>query len=124
MNTIRKKSAKRLLLLILPFVPFVIFLNTDRANVVTLYAEYPTEVIAGTSFPITITIEKGNLDGFGRFSHQLPEGFTVDCDAQNFEFENNTVKLLWVNLPYSNSFTFTYTVNVPETYSGNFTIAA
>lgn len=124
MNTIRKKSAKRLLLLLLPFIPFVIFLNTDRVNVVTLYAEYPTEVIAGTSFPITITIEKGNLDGFGRYSHQLPEGFTVDCNAQNFEFENNTVKFLWVNLPYSNSFSFTYTVNVPETYSGNFTVAA
>lgn len=124
MNTIRTNSAKRLLLLILPFIPFIIFLNTDRANVVTVYAEYPTEVISGTSFSITITIEKGNLDGFGRYSHQLPEGFTVECDAQNFEFENNTVKLLWVNLPYSNSFTFTYTVNVPATYSGDFTVAA
>ncbi len=124
MDTIRTNSAKRLLLLILPFIPFIIFLNTDRANVVTIYAEYQTEVISGTSFPITITIEKGNLDGFGRYSHQLPEGFTAECDAQNFEFENNTVKLLWVNLPYSNSFTFTYTVNVPATYSGDFTVAA
>ena len=124
MNTIRTKNAKRLLLFILPFIPFVIFLNSNRTNVVTLYAEYPTEVIAGASFPITITIEKGNLDGFGRFSHVLPEGFFVECDAQNFEFEDNTVKLLWVNLPYTSSFTFTYTVFVPETYSGSLTITA
>ncbi|MFO7869745.1 MAG: hypothetical protein R6U95_10655 [Bacteroidales bacterium] len=124
MDSIKKKNAKRLLLFVLPFIPFVIFLNSSNSNVVNIHADYPQEVIAGTHFTMTVTIEKGNLSGFGRYTHSLPEGFTATCDAQNFEFENNTVKLLWVNLPYSQSFSFTYTIYVPESYEGDLTVAA
>ncbi|MFW5852169.1 MAG: hypothetical protein ACOCWB_08095, partial [Bacteroidota bacterium] len=124
MNTIKITSAKRLLLFMLPFIPFVIFLNSSRTNVVSVYADYPKEVIAGTHLKMTVTIEKGNLSGFGRYTQTLPEGFTATSDAQNFDFENNTIKFLWVNLPYSQSFTFTYTIHVPETYEGDFTVAA
>ncbi|MDA3881825.1 MAG: hypothetical protein PF481_00915 [Bacteroidales bacterium] len=124
MNTIKIISAKRLLLFMLPFIPFVIFLNSSRTNVVSIYADYPKEIIAGTHLKMTVTIEKGNLTGFGRYTHSLPEGFTATSDARNFELENNTIKFLWVNLPYSQSFTFTYTIHVPETYEGDFTVAA
>lgn len=123
MNTIKKINAKHLLLLFIISVPFALFMNLQNANVVTIHADYPTHIIAGTSFPITVTIDKGNLSGFGRYTHKLPEGFVAESDMQNFEFSENTVKFLWVNIPYANSFTFTYNVFVPVDYTGDFTVA-
>ena len=39
--------------------------NLHNSNVVTVRADYPKEVIA-EPLTVTITIDKGNLSGFGR----------------------------------------------------------
>ena len=122
MNIIKRFNAKYLPLLFIISVPFALFMNLQNANVVTVRADYPTHVVAGMSFPVTVTIDKGNLTGFGRYTATLPEGFTATSDLQNFEFVDNTIKILWVNIPYSNSFTFTFNVFVPITFSGEFTM--
>ncbi len=122
MNTKLPINAKHLLLIILIAVPFALFMNLHNSNVVTVRADYPKEVIAGTSFTVTITIDKGNLSGFGRYTHTLPDGLKAESSSQNFEFSDNTVKFLWINIPYANSFTFSYTIYVPVDYKQSITV--
>ena len=122
MNTIVKINAKHLLLFVIIAVPFALFMNLYNSNVVTVRAEYPKQVIAGTSFTVTVTIDKGNLSGFGRYTHTLPDGLRAESSSQNFEFSDNTVKFLWVSIPYASSFTFSYTIYVPVDYKQSITI--
>lgn len=88
-------------------------------NDVTVYAKFPSEVVAGEDFEMQITVEKGNLAQFGRFTQQLPDGFAAYSEDNEFSFENQKVTYIWVNLPPEKSFTFTYKVSVPSSYSGN-----
>ncbi|HRS19989.1 MAG TPA: hypothetical protein P5243_10825, partial [Bacteroidales bacterium] len=82
MNTIVKINAKHLLLFVIIAVPFALFMNLYNSNVVTVRAEYPKQVIAGTSFTVTVTIDKGNLSGFGRYTHTLPDGLRAESNSQ------------------------------------------
>lgn len=100
------------------FVSFLLgdYLFTKEA---AIYAKYPMEVSAGSEFTIEITIEKGNLSQFGRYQHILPEGFTATSDSKLFEFSDQKVKFIWVTLPAGNTFTFSYKIQVPATFTGD-----
>ncbi len=124
MKTRVNKNAKHLLTLGACFITMIGVLNLYLANVVTVSADMPETMQYGSSVPVTITIEKGNIDGFGRFSCTLPKEFTATSDDQNFTFENNTVTLIWVMLPESDAFSFTFNINVPEKAKSSFTLSA
>lgn len=96
---------------------FIDYIYTSEANI---YAKFPSEVEAGKEFNVEITIEKGNLSEFGRFTQILPEGFTAKSDYRYFNFEDNRIKVLWITLPAGNTFSFNYTILVPPTYTGDF----
>jgi len=122
MSTHVNKNAKHLLKIGACFVLMIGALNLYLANVVTVSADIPETMQYGSSVPVTITIEKGNIDGFGRFSCTLPKEFTATSDDQNFSFENNTVTLIWVMLPESDAFSFTFNIQVPEKAKSSFTL--
>ncbi len=89
---------------------------------VNVYAKFPAETIPGTTIQIEITIEKGELSEFGRFVQELPQGFTASSDDNNFMFEEQKVKFIWVSLPYGSQMKFSYNVTIPADYQGNFQV--
>jgi len=87
-------------------------------NDVTVYAKFPTEVIAGDEFEVAITVEKGNLSQFARFSQTLPQGFIATSEDKGFSFKNQEVRFIWITLPVEESYVFKYKVLVPTDFSG------
>lgn len=122
MNTRQNKNAKRLLQ-IGACIAFVCSLfNLYLANVITVTSDMPDTIQYGATVPVTITINKGDIEGFGRFTCTLPKEYIATSEDQNFTFENNTVTLVWVMLPESDAFSFTFNVIVPEKTKSSFTL--
>jgi len=88
--------------------------------VVTITSDIPDVVQPGTTITVTITINKGNIEGFGRFTNTLPKGFTATSSDPNFSFNDNTVTILWVKLPKSQTFTVSYDIVIPEKVKTSF----
>jgi len=99
-----------------------LLINYLYTNEVNLYAKYPTEVKAGENFDVVVTVEKGNLSEFGRFTQTLPEGFSAESKNKLFSFSDSKVKFLWITLPASSNYTFSYTIHVPASFSGESTL--
>jgi hypothetical protein len=82
MNTISVKNAKHLLTILVGGVLFFSAVNLYLANIVTVTSDFPDTIKSGTTVPVTITIEKGEISGFGRFTCALPEGFEATSTEQ------------------------------------------
>ena len=92
---------------------------------ISVTSDMPESVKAGDEFVITVRIDKGELSGFAKFTQELPQGFTatlVSSSDATFSFKDNKVKFIWVSLPVSTDFSFSYKVKVNEGVSGNFNI--
>ncbi|MBO7055908.1 MAG: hypothetical protein J6W37_11130 [Bacteroidales bacterium] len=124
MNTTKKPNAKRLLIIASSIFFLIASFNLYKANVVTITSDMPEEIKPGATIPVTITINKGSIEGFGRYTNTLPKGFTATSNDANFSFSDNTVTVLWVKLPKSGSFSFTYNIHVPEKSKNSFTFTA
>ncbi len=124
MNTKIVKNAKHLLTIVAGTVLFFSAVNLYMANIVTINDDMPKTIQSGSTVPVTITIEKGNVNGFGRFTCTLPKGFVASSSDQNFKFEDNTITILWVVLPTSKTFSFTFNVTAPENASESFVFSA
>jgi hypothetical protein len=84
--------------------------------------EMPDAIEAGTEIQVNITIHKGNMTGFARFQQDLPYGFTaesVDPANADFNFQDQKVRLIWLNLPEEQQFTISYKIKANERLSGN-----
>ncbi len=114
MNTVTNYSFKKIIFVIASFFLIITSYNLYMANVVTLSSNMPKAVRPGATIPVTITIDKGNIDGFGRFTCTLPKDFVATSNNQNFSFSDNTVTFLWVKLPQSSTFSFDFNITVPD----------
>ena len=121
MNTIKRQNAKRLLIIISGILFVIGSFNLYKANVITITSDIPENIQPGVTIPVTVTISKGSVEGFGRFTNTLPKGFSATSDDPNFSFSDNTVTILWVKLPQSSTFSFTYNIYVPEKTKSSFT---
>jgi hypothetical protein len=111
--------------LILLFNIFGILIINLFSGDIILKVDAPNEVIAGTEFTVSITINKGETDGFARFQQELPAGFTaevIDAAGSDFSFDFQKVKFFWLMLPSEQEITVKYSVKVDETVVGNFEI--
>lgn len=109
------------------FVPVLIsvlslfnFINSD----VVLTLNMPSTANAGDEFLVELTINKGDIEGFARFQQDLPVGFkAVARDVANgsFRFEDQKVKIQWMQVPFDREFVISYAIQVDPTVSGNFT---
>lgn len=124
MFTAISKNAKRLLKVAATAIFFVCSFNLYRANVVTITSNIPETIAAGATVPVTVTINKGNVEGFGRYTNTLPKGFSATSSDPNFSFTDNTVTILWVKLPKTSTFTVTYNIIAPEKSKNSFTFTA
>jgi len=92
---------------------------------ITLAIDAPNEVVAGTEFTVSVTINKGETDGFARFQQTLPAGFTaevIEASGSDFSFEFQKVKFFWLMLPKDEEVVVKYSVKVDENLSGDFEI--
>lgn len=120
MNAKTRRHIKHLLALGFGLIFLICSFNIYKTNVVTITSDIPDVVQPGTTITVTITINKGNIEGFGRFTNTLPKGFTATSSDPNFSFNDNTVTILWVKLPKSPTFTVSYDIVIPEKVKTSF----
>ncbi|MDR0712975.1 MAG: hypothetical protein LBF89_01740 [Bacteroidales bacterium] len=81
----------------------------------------PEVIQAGSEITVSVFINKSKLTGFARLQQDLPYGFTakpVNSANADFNFENQRVRLIWLNLPEEEQFTATYTIVADERLKG------
>lgn len=81
----------------------------------------PSLIFAGETYNVTITIHKNSISGSSKFEVVFPKGFEIEpinTSGSNFIFENNKAKFIWVILPQTDEINLSYTVKVPNVYSG------
>ena len=90
---------------------------------ISIRSDMPEEVSPGDEFVVTVSVDKGDLSGFAKFTQALPSGFSADvvngADA-TFSFKDGKVKFIWVSLPTAESFSFSYRIKVDERVKGSF----
>ena len=92
---------------------------------VSITSDLPESINPGEDVIVTVTIDKGDLSGFAKFSQALPEGFSatlIDGADATFSFKDQKVKFIWVALPAVSEFSFSYKISVAESVQGNYDI--
>lgn len=105
------------------FVHFLLFYSSYAQ--LTAFQKAPATAAPGASFIVKLSINRGAVDGFMKFSQALPEGYTaLEIDSKNgdFRFENNETKIIWLKAPQEKAYTVSYKIKVPEGANGVITL--
>lgn len=92
---------------------------------VQITMEIPRNVNAGQDFEVKLTINKGTLSDYSRFSQELPLGLTatnVNSPNADFSFEEQRVRIIWLKLPEGNTIDVVYKIHVERRLKGSFTL--
>ncbi len=100
------------------------FLAVSILNKPEVYMQInaPSVTDAGSTVDVEIELYKDQITGFARFQQELPYGVTaspVYPADMNFYFEDNTVKMIWLNLPPEDKITIRYQLQVYERLKGD-----
>ncbi len=74
---------------------------------------------------IEVTVNKGDIRGFGKLQEVIPEGFTAlekTSSEAIFTAQGRIVKFVWLNLPASNEIKVVYKLRANERPEGEYTI--
>ncbi len=88
---------------------------------VDISIDHPTTVKAGEIFEVTVTISKGSLTDYSRFSQDLPLGLTatnVQSPNADFSFDNQRIRIIWLKLPDVEEIKVSYNILVDERLKG------
>lgn len=75
----------------------------------------------GETLNVTLEITKGDREGFAKWQQSLPEGFiasSVEMNGATFSFKNQEIKIIWMELPTTETFTIQYNIETSETVTG------
>jgi len=102
------------------FVAFTSFFFFQTG--VTIKADMPDVIEAGSEITVNVTINKGKLRDFASFKQTLPDGLTaraLNSANADFRFDDQTVRLTWViSLPEDDEITFSYNIIADERLTG------
>lgn len=102
------------------FVFLFFILRGLFAQTLTATQNIPENVTIGSSFIITTTINRGQINDFIEFCQPLPKGFTateIDSKGGDFVFDKNEVKIIWRTPPPEDIYTFSFLITVPKDVS-------
>jgi hypothetical protein len=102
-----------------------LFLNFIFQTPVQMNIEAPTTVNAGEQFEITVTLNKGDLSSFSRFTQKIPAGLTATPSVSSnadFSFLDQKVRLIWLRLPAEETVSVTYNIHVDPRLKGEFNL--
>lgn len=88
---------------------------------VEISIDHPERVNAGENFTVTVTIKKGSLTDYSRFSQDLPLGLAatnVSSPNADFSFDEQRVRIIWLKLPEANEIKVSYLVSVDARLKG------
>ena len=114
----------RVIVLIVNLILALTLKNVFQAGV-TFQIQAPAEVVAGTEFEVTITIQKGNLESFSRLQQSFPAGLKASpylSSNADFTFEEKRARFIWLRLPSENEFSVVYKIKADERLKGTFSI--
>ena len=92
---------------------------------VEISIDHPERVNAGENFTVTVTIKKGSLTDYSRFSQDLPLGLAatnVSSPNADFSFDEQRVRIIWLKLPEANEVKVSYLVSVDARLKGKFSL--
>ena len=92
---------------------------------VEISIDHPEMVNAGADFEVTVTIKKGSLTDYSRFSQDLPLGLAatnVSSPNADFSFDEQRVRIIWLKLPEVNEIKVSYKITVDARLKGTFTL--
>ncbi len=92
---------------------------------VEISIDHPDRVNAGENFTVTVTIKKGSLTDYSRFSQDLPLGLTatnVSSPNADFSFDEQRVRIIWLKLPEASEIAVSYLVSVDARLQGTISL--
>ncbi|MFZ9954711.1 MAG: SPOR domain-containing protein [Flavobacteriales bacterium] len=100
-----------LLLSLLSIFLLTSFLAANPAICKRSFSAY--RIALGQEIVVTVEINKGNITGIAKFVEEIPDGLTAyegNSAATNgvFTFEQQKLKIVWLNVPKENIFKVTY----------------
>lgn len=106
----------------LSFIVLILSTYLLRSQELTATQNFETTVKPGGVLKVEITINKGAITGFMKFSQDLPEGYTaslVDSKGGSFSYADNMAKIVWISPPAEQSFTVSYNITAPASANGS-----
>ena len=92
---------------------------------VEISIDHPDRVNAGEDFEVTVTIRKGSLTDYSRFSQDLPLGLSasnLSSPNADFSFDEQRVRIIWLKLPDASEIKVSYMISVDPRLKGSFTL--
>ncbi len=92
---------------------------------VEISIDHPDRVNAGEDFTVTVTIKKGSLTDYSRFSQDIPLGLTatnVSCPNADFSFDEQRIRIIWLKMPDASEISVSYLVSVDSRLKGTFNL--
>lgn len=103
------------------------FLNMLSFEDVGIMHNIPDYLVAGSSYDIDVTIEKGSIEGFAKFQMEVPDGInvkSVEISNSSFTFNDGVIKNIWMTIPDASEIILSYKFSVAPNYQGTGTIKA
>ena len=88
---------------------------------VEISMDHPETVNAGEDFEVTVTIKKGSLTDYSRFSQDLPLGLkasNLSSPNADFSFDEQRVRIIWLKLPDGDQVKVSYLISVDPRLKG------
>jgi hypothetical protein len=103
---------------------FILFLAFSlNGQDVQISIDHPDRVNAGEDFIVTVTIRKGSLTDYSRFSQDLPPGLAatnLSSPNADFSFDEQRVRIIWLKLPETPEISVSYSISVDARLKGSF----
>jgi hypothetical protein len=106
----------------LVFILLLFVVKTSFAQSLTArFTSMPDHIEPGSTFTVGVSIIKGTINSFIKFTQELPPTYVVgavDLKGGTFTYADSMLKIIWVFPPAGNEYSFSYTITVPKDASG------
>lgn len=104
----------------------ILFIHLPFTGNVSMTADVPGQINAGSDIKIQITLSKSDINSFARFQMELPPGITaVNGYSANadFSFRDQKIRLIWLKIPDNDVITFSFNIHCNDHLKGTFDVS-